>query len=145
MEHGCDPALPDDDGDMTIHIGCLFGQLIVVKYLITEQHCDPNCRGKYGSTSLNCACKRGHIDIIQYLITEHACDPALPNNDGVMPIHTACLSCSFTFASVIPSCSFTFARVIPTLGGSQKLKSMTPGRFFTLLLYPPTHASYYVM
>ena len=92
-EHGCDPALPDDDSNiMPIHIACLFGQLVVVKYLITEQHCDPNSRGEYGSTPLHCACESGHIDIIKYLITEHGCDPALPVDDGnIMPIHIACL------------------------------------------------------
>ena len=33
-EHGCDPALPDIDGDMPINIACLGGQLNVVKYLV---------------------------------------------------------------------------------------------------------------
>ena len=46
-ELGCDPALPNKDNDMPIHIACLSGQLIVTQYLITEQHCDPNSRGKY--------------------------------------------------------------------------------------------------
>ena len=40
-EHGCDPALPDNDGDMPIHIACLCGQLNVVKYLVTEMKCNP--------------------------------------------------------------------------------------------------------
>ena len=40
-EHGCDPALPDNDGNMPIHIACLGGQLNVVKYLVTEMKCNP--------------------------------------------------------------------------------------------------------
>ena len=38
-ELGCDPALPDNNGDMPIHLACRCGQLSVVKYLVTEQHC----------------------------------------------------------------------------------------------------------
>ena len=44
-EHGCDPALPDNDGDMPIHIACLGGQLNVVKYLVTEMKCNPKSPG----------------------------------------------------------------------------------------------------
>ena len=77
---------------MPLHYACLSGQIIVVKYLITEQRCDPNSRGKDGGTPLHCACKNGHMDIIKYLITEHRCDPALQDDDGDMPLHIACLS-----------------------------------------------------
>ena len=45
-EHGCDPALPDNDGDMPIHIACLGGQLNVVKYLVTEMKCNPKSPGE---------------------------------------------------------------------------------------------------
>ena len=84
---GCDPAIPNTDNDMPIHIACLGGQLIVVKYLINEQR----CRGQYGTTPLHYASQNGHTDIIKYLIAEHGCDPALPNNNGNMSIHIACL------------------------------------------------------
>ena len=57
-EVGCDPTLPDNDGDMAIHIACLGGQLSIVKYLITEQHCDPNSRGAYGRMPLHHACQK---------------------------------------------------------------------------------------
>ena len=42
-EQGCDPALPDNVGDMPIHIACLGGHLNVVKYLINEQRCGLAC------------------------------------------------------------------------------------------------------
>ena len=90
-EHGCDPALPDNDGDMPIHIACFCGQLNVVKYLITEMKCNPKCPRKDGRSPLHHVCDNGHMDIIKYLITEHGCDSALPDNDGNMPIHIACL------------------------------------------------------
>ena len=90
-EHGCDPALPDNDGNMPINIACLGGQLNVVKYLVTEMKCNPKSPGNKGRTPLHHACNKGHMDIIKYLITEHGCDPALPDNDGDMPIHIACL------------------------------------------------------
>ena len=77
---------------MSIHVACLFGQLVVVEYLITEQRCDPNSSGKYGRTPLHCACENGHMDIIKYLITEYDCDPALSKDKyGNMSIHLACL------------------------------------------------------
>ena len=98
---GCDPTLPDNDGDMAIHIACLSGQLSVVKYLINEQHCDPNCRGQCGRTPLHYACQNDHMELIHYLITELGCDPTLPDNDGNMPIHIACL-CGTIECSQVP-------------------------------------------
>ena len=36
-EHGCDPALPDNDGDMPINIACQLNVAMdVVKYLVTR-------------------------------------------------------------------------------------------------------------
>ena len=58
-EHGCDPALPDNDGNMPIHIACLGGQLNVVKFLITEMKCNPKCLRKDGQTPLQHACEQG--------------------------------------------------------------------------------------
>ena len=37
-EHGCDPVLQDNDGDMPIHIACRGGQLNVVKYPVMMNH-----------------------------------------------------------------------------------------------------------
>ena len=69
-EHGCDPALPDNDGNMPINIACLCGQLNVVKYLVTEMKCNPKSPGEDGrkghmdTTSSDNACGSGHMDII---------------------------------------------------------------------------------
>ena len=88
-EHGCDPALPDNDGNMPIHIACLGGQLNVVRYLVTEMKCNPKSPRKNGWTPLHLACNKGHMDIIKYLITEHGCDPTVVDTDGLTPLHYA--------------------------------------------------------
>ena len=89
-ELGCDPALPDNNGDMPIHNACRGGQLCVVKYLITEEQCDPNSRGQFGRTPLYYACKIGHMDMLQYLITELGCDPAVVYSKNMSLLHSAC-------------------------------------------------------
>ena len=91
QELGCDPALPNEDSDMPIHIACLGGHLSVLMYLINEQQCDPSSTGQYGRTPLHSACRNGHMNIIQYLIMEQGCDPALPDDNCSMPLHIACL------------------------------------------------------
>ena len=72
-ELGCDPASPDNDGDLPIHIACVGGQLNVVKYLITNNYCSPDNKGKWGRTPLHHACDKGHMNIVQYLISESGC------------------------------------------------------------------------
>ena len=65
-EHGCDPALPDNDGNMPINIACLGGQLNVVKYLVTEMKCNPKSPGYKGRTPLHQACNKwsyGHNQV----------------------------------------------------------------------------------
>ena len=67
-EQGCNPSLPDNEGDMAIHFACLGGHLNVVKYLVTELKCDPKSPGFKGRTPLHLACGNGHMDIIKYLL-----------------------------------------------------------------------------
>ena len=66
-EHGCDPALPDNDGNMPINIACLGGQLNVVKYLVTEMKCNPKSPGyliMVGHHFIKLVAV-GHMDIIK--------------------------------------------------------------------------------
>ena len=70
-EHGCDPALPDNDGNMPIHIACLGGQLNVVKYLVTEMKCNPKSPGYKGRTPLHQACNSGHMDLYALEILDY--------------------------------------------------------------------------
>ena len=64
-------AIPDDDGDLPIHIACLNRQFkcTQVSYLLNNT-VTQNSRGQYGSTPLHIACQNGHMDLIQYLTTE---------------------------------------------------------------------------
>ena len=79
-ELGCDPASPDNDGDLPFHVTCLYGHLNVVKYLIINRYCSHG--------------RHGHMDVIKYLIEELDCDPASPDNEGDLPIHVTCWYCS---------------------------------------------------
>ena len=93
IDQGCDLTVPDNHGDMPIHLASVEGHLDVVKYLIIECRCDPNSRGGNGRTPLHYACAFGRMDVMQYLVTNHQCDPTLMDDDGNMPpINFSCLN-----------------------------------------------------
>ena len=88
---GCDPAFPDSNGRLPLHIACLNGHLTVAKHFIIEKNCNPECQDQSGYTPLHYASQGGHVSLIQYLIKELGCNPKAVTNDGGLPLHIACL------------------------------------------------------
>jgi ankyrin repeat protein len=90
--YNCDPSLPDDVNNTSLHLAALNGTLHTVKYLIEDMKCDPNSRGGNGATPLHCASMHGHLEVIKYLIDVHHCDPSLPDEVKNTPLHFAALN-----------------------------------------------------
>ena len=79
----------DDYGTAPIHCAAMFGQLEVVKWLVTECKVDPRLQTKDGCTPLRLAYKLTRWDVAHWLITEGGVDPDLPEGDGSTPISHA--------------------------------------------------------
>ena len=59
-KYGCSSQYCDSQGQTPLHYATYGGSLLVVKYLITEQHCDPlHGNKKNGGNSLHYACQGG--------------------------------------------------------------------------------------
>ena len=80
-EHGSFTPLPSSAS---------YGQLAVVKYLISELGCDPQIADSNGLTPLHYAALEGHIDIVKSLISQYNCNPHYCADIGNTPLHCAC-------------------------------------------------------
>ena len=71
----------NEDGDCLLHIACRWGDVDIVRYLITDQKCNPNvqsCVTK--NTPLHIACYQKSLSIINLL--ERKCATNIPNKKG---------------------------------------------------------------
>ena len=92
-ELGCDPKIPDSNGNLPLHTACLHGHFDVVKFLITDEifdsiRCRSNIKGNM-YTPLHYASRGGDLNIIQYLITELGCDPSMVDDNKRTVLHWA--------------------------------------------------------
>ena len=72
----------NEDGDYLLHIACQWGDVNIVRYLITEEMCNPNvCSSVSKNTPLHIASKRKSLDIIKILL-ERKCSTKIPNKKG---------------------------------------------------------------
>ena len=69
------------DGDCLLHIACQWGDVDIVRYLITDQRCDLNVQNVHLNTPLHTACYTKSLLIIQCLI-EMRCSTNIPNKKG---------------------------------------------------------------
>ena len=56
-----------------VHIGCRYGDIEMVQYLIGECGCDPMSKNNDGNTPLHVTCSYGDIKMVGYLIGECRC------------------------------------------------------------------------
>ena len=87
------------DGVTPLHSAALFGQLKIIKYLITELNCDPSIvttgehHGKPtkcgGRIALHNAAVRGHLHVVKFLVEDQHCDPSRCDYEKVTPLHKA--------------------------------------------------------
>ena len=91
----------NEDGDCLLHIACQWGDVDIVKYLITNERCALNAQNGNGDTALHIACYLRYFIIIRILL-EKKCSTNLPNkkeeiaqdiplnDDGDCLLHIAC-------------------------------------------------------
>ena len=91
----------NEDGDSLLHIACRWGDVDIVRYLITDERCDFNIKNIYWNTPLHIACFLKSIKIIRLLL-ERKCSTIIPNmkgetaqniplnDDGDCLLHIAC-------------------------------------------------------
>ena len=81
----------NEDGDCLLHIACQWGDVDIVKYLITDERCDPNAQSSTSeNTPLHIAAKYGQDDTIVELLSHMQCYPNVQNKEGDTPLQIAC-------------------------------------------------------
>lgn len=78
---------PGEDGDTALHMGCLYGQLAVVRECLRRGASATAC-DEDGSTPLHDASAGGHYDIASLLL-DHGASVFTKDNDGDTPLHLA--------------------------------------------------------
>ena len=72
----------NEDGDRLLHIACQWGDVDIVRYLITDERCNPDVQSSTsGNTPLHIASKRKSLDIIKILL-ERRCSTIMLNKKG---------------------------------------------------------------
>ena len=102
LQMRCDTTIPNKkgvtaqdiplngDGDYLLHIACKWGDVNIVRYLITNERCDPNVQSSTSiNTPLHIAAKYGQNDIIVQLLSNKECKPSAQNKEGDTPLHFA--------------------------------------------------------
>ena len=72
-----------------LHYALLYGQLEIVRLLLTKFKCSVDYRNESGETSLHLACRKGDRDIVQMLVSEYKADLLARDNDNNMPLSKA--------------------------------------------------------
>jgi len=79
----------NEDGDCLLHFVCQWGDVDIVKYLISDEGCNPIVRSSTsGNTPLHIAAKYGQVDTIVRLLSYDECDPNAQNQEGHTPLHS---------------------------------------------------------
>ena len=71
----------NEDGDFLLHIACQWGDLDIVRYLITDERFNPNLQNTKLDTPLHIACHDKSLNIIRLLL-ERKCSINIPNKKG---------------------------------------------------------------
>ena len=57
-----------------LHLGCLSGNVDILRHLVIDKHCDVNAKEKNGYTPLHYACEKGHFEIVKILTNHPQCN-----------------------------------------------------------------------
>ena len=82
-------------GDCLLHIACQWGDVDIVKYLVTDERCNPNVHSSISkNTPLHIAANYGQDKTLVQLLSPKECDPNAQNKDGDTPLHIAIIKSS---------------------------------------------------
>ena len=80
----------NEDGDCLLHIACEWGDVDIVKYLVTDERCNLNVQSYTSeNTPLHIAAKYGQDVTIAQLLSYRECDPNAQNKEGDTSLHLA--------------------------------------------------------
>ena len=79
------------DRDYLLHVACQWGDLDIIRYLVTEQKCDPNILNKHHLTPLLATIKHGKPSVAAALLQHAKCDLSLHDQAGNTALHLACI------------------------------------------------------
>ena len=84
-------ALPNEHGDLPLHIACSSSNIEVVKVIANHKNFDCNAVNTDQDTALHVACKSAKGTTIgQLLVKVMQCKCDVQNKDGNLPLHIAC-------------------------------------------------------
>ena len=84
-----DQGLPNDTGELPLHIACAHKSLEIVKLVSSNSNVNSKDT-KFGNTPLHIACWCEAFGIITYLVEEKDADLNIPDNCGKLPLHVVC-------------------------------------------------------
>ena len=100
--------IPDDNGELPIHIACRQNSLDVVE-LVSNHTDDINATAqKSGDTPLHIACRNQTTRFVKYLTEEKQCNSNIPNNNGELPLHIACSEQANEIVKIVSDCDLNF-------------------------------------
>ena len=85
-----DLNIRDNSGYTPLHTACEYGQLEVIKFLLSLPSVDVNIQSNSGYTPLHSACRYSQLDIIKFLVSLPSVDVKIQSNNGYTPLHSAC-------------------------------------------------------
>ncbi|XP_067662018.1 putative ankyrin repeat protein RF_0381 [Haliotis asinina] len=88
VEKGADLTLVDNDGNNILHLACLWGNIEVVKYVLTKDIVDINGRSKCRSTPVTEAARYGHKEVL-YMLSINGADMTTTDESGSNILHLA--------------------------------------------------------
>ena len=109
--------IPNDNGELAIHIACRQNSLDVVE-LVSKYTYDINATAqKGGDTPLHIACRKQTMRFVKYLTEKKQCNPNIPNDNGELPLHIACREQATEIVKIVSDCDIDF----PTKFGNTPL------------------------
>ena len=100
--------IPDDTGELAIHIACRRSSLDVVELISNYTHDINATAEKSGDTPLHIACRKQTMRFVKYLIEKKQCNPNIPNDNGELPLHIACREQANEIAIMVSDCDVNF-------------------------------------
>ena len=100
--------VPDDNGELAIHIACRQSSLDVVELISNYTYDINSTTQKSGDTPLHIACRKQTMRFVKYLIEKKQCNPNIPNDNGELPLHIACREQANEIAIMVSNCDVNF-------------------------------------
>ena len=79
----------DNDGHTPLSTASRYGQLDIIKFLMSTEEINPMSTNKIGDTPLHIACTCGYVNIVKYLLSTGSVDPMAENRNQHTPVQLA--------------------------------------------------------